>query len=267
MNFLNPLPFFFWLIPLIPLVIFLINRRKHNLVEFSSIRFLINLKKREINKLRLFNILLLIIRTLILIIILLIIMRPEIENINIPSDISDSKISNIILIDDSFSNQYGKIYGQDRKIIIEDIIKNICDIYPTESNLKIAYLNQGPAFNGYNDKNFNYLSSNNIKNFNFFEIASFLNQEDDFEFKNLHIISNSNKSSVEKSKEIYNNIKNKNNMNIFYHYLPESSNNQYISNVHLINNENGLFYYEIEFGNDYSEDIDLILSVNQNLYN
>ena len=46
------------------------------------------------------------------------------------------------MVDDSFSNQYGKIYGQDRKVIIEDIIKNICDIYPTESNLKIAYLNQ-----------------------------------------------------------------------------------------------------------------------------
>ena len=47
----------------------------------------------------------------------------------------------------------------------QNIIKNICDVYPVESNLKIAYLNQGPAFNGYNDKNFNYLSSNNIKNF------------------------------------------------------------------------------------------------------
>ena len=267
MNFLNPLPFFLWFIPLIPLLIFLINRRKHNLVEFSSIRFLMNLKKREINKLRLINIILLIIRTLILIIILLIIMRPEIENINIPSDISDSKISNIILIDDSFSNQYGKIYGEDRKIIIENIIKNICDVYPVESNLKIAYLNQGPAFNGYNDQNFNYLSFNSVKNFTFLELANFLNEEDDFEFKNLHIISNSNKSSIIKNKEIYSNIKNKNNLNIFYHYLPESSNNQYISNVHLINSENGLFHYEIEFGNDDLENIDLILSVKQNLYN
>ena len=250
MNFLNPLPFFLWFIPLIPLLIFLINRRKHNLVEFSSIRFLMNLKKREINKLRLINIILLIIRTLILIIILLIIMRPEIENINIPSDISDSKISNIILIDDSFSNQYGKIYGEDRKIIIENIIKNICDVYPVESNLKIAYLNQGPAFNVYNDQNFNYLSFNSVKNFTFLELANFLNEEDDFEFKNLHIISNSNKTSIIKNKEIYSKIKNKNNLNIFYHYLPESSNNQYISNVHLINSENGLFHYEIEFGND-----------------
>ena len=96
MNFLNPLPIFFWLIPLVPILIFLINRRKYELIEFSSIRFLINLKTTEINKIRLLNILLLIIRTLILITILIIVMRPEINNINLPTNIADSKITNII---------------------------------------------------------------------------------------------------------------------------------------------------------------------------
>ena len=69
MTFLNPLPIFVWLIPVIPTIIFLINRRNYKLVKFSSIKFLTNLKTDKINKIKLINILLLIIRTLILIII------------------------------------------------------------------------------------------------------------------------------------------------------------------------------------------------------
>ena len=254
MNFLNPLPIFFWLIPLIPILIFLINRRKYQLVEFSSIRFLINLKTSEINKIRLLNILLLIIRTLILITILIIVMKPEINNVNFPTDISDSKITNIILVDDSFSNKYGKIYGQERLSITENIIRDICENYPISSSLKIINLNQGILFDGFNSHNISY-SSFNFINDNSLSINDFLNQKDQSEFQNLHIISNGNKYSFKKMENIYNSIDD-DNLKVFYHYLPESSNNQYISDVNLINNANGLFYYEIEIGNDYEEDID-----------
>ena len=111
MTFLNPLPIFFWLIPFVPIIIFLINRRTYKLVKFSSIQFLVNLESNKINRIKLINILLLIIRTLILIIILLIVMRPQLENANIR--VNNGKVINRILIDDSFSNQYGIINGQD----------------------------------------------------------------------------------------------------------------------------------------------------------
>ena len=264
MNFLNPLPIFFWLIPLVPILIFLINRRKYELIEFSSIRFLINLKTTEINKIRLLNILLLIIRTLILITILIIVMRPEINSINLPTNIADSKITNIILVDDSFSNKYGKIYGQERVSIIETIIDAICENYPLSSTLQIINLNQGILFDGFNTHNTNY-SSFNFTNDESTSISHFLTQQDESEFKNLHIISNGNKYSFEKIKDIYDSIGH-NNFKFFYHYLPESSNNQYISDINLIDNANGLFYYEIEIGNDYEENIDLVLSAKQNLY-
>ena len=61
-------------------------------------------------------------------------MRPEIENINIPSDISDSKISNIILVDDSFSNQYGKKSETTNRNLLaqtpkqNDIVVNDCTL-------------------------------------------------------------------------------------------------------------------------------------------
>ena len=265
MTFLNPLPIFFWFIPLIPIFIFLINRRKHQLVRFSSIRFLNNLKTSQINKIRLLNILLLIIRVLFLIVVLIIVMRPEISSVNLPSNIENNKISNIVLIDDSFSNKYGIINGEERKLFIENIIEDICKNYPLESNLKIIALNKGPIFNGFNDQKFDYLSYD-IQNYNFVNIDDFLNKEDNFDFKNLHIISNSNKESFKKNKELYNQIENKNNLRVFYHYIPESSNNQYIRNIKFIGNKNGFFDYAIEIGNSYTEDINLILSANQNKY-
>ena len=61
MNFLNTIPLPFWLLTLVPLAIFLLNRRQKQLVRFSSIKFLLKLKTDEINRIKLLNIILLII--------------------------------------------------------------------------------------------------------------------------------------------------------------------------------------------------------------
>ena len=140
MIFLNPLPIFVWLIPMIPLLIFLINNRRYKKVKFSSIRFLSNLKSSQINRLRLLNILLLILRTLILILILFIIMKPHKYSMLNSNNIVDDKVLNIILIDDSFSNKHGYIYNQDRILIMDDIINGICQNFPIKSKLKIITL-------------------------------------------------------------------------------------------------------------------------------
>jgi len=133
-------------------------------------------------------------------------------------------------------------------------------------DVKVIDLDKGPIFDGFNDQNFSYQSIND-QNGEDIENSDFLNDGGKFEFKNLHIISNSNKSSIEKNKNIYGYINDKDNLAVFYHYLPESSNNQYISNIELIGSSDGFFDYKIETGNDYKESVDLILSANQNLYN
>ena len=126
MSFLNPLSLFFWFIPMIPIIIFLINRRNYKIVKFSSIKHLINLKTNEINRIKLLNILLLLLRTLILIIILIIIMRPHVDKLGLSNTNSNNKIINYIFIDDSFSNKYGFINNKERTYLIGKIVNNIC---------------------------------------------------------------------------------------------------------------------------------------------
>ena len=138
MSFLNPLPLFFWLIPTIPLIIFLINRRNYKVIKFSSIEKLVNLKTNEINRIKILNILLLLLRTLILISILIILMRPYMDEFSFPHKNSNNKIINYIFIDDSFSNKYGIINNQERISLIDQIIDNISQTYPLKSKLKIV---------------------------------------------------------------------------------------------------------------------------------
>ena len=61
MNFLGPL--YLWLLPLIsvPLIIYLLNRRKTKNVYYSTLRFLKDLNKDSLKKINLINNLLLII--------------------------------------------------------------------------------------------------------------------------------------------------------------------------------------------------------------
>ena len=263
MTFLNPLPIFFWLIPLIPVIIFLINRRNYKVVKFSSIKFLANLESNKINKIKLINILLLIIRTLILIAILFIIMRPQLEDASIV--INDGKVINRILIDDSFSNQYGTINGQDRISVINQIINAICENYSLDSKLKVATLNKGIIFDGFNQHDIEFSKINSSK----YQLNSFENLllDDEYEDynKNIHFISNLNNSSINRIDEIHKDI-NKNNDVVFYHYLPESLDNQYVQTVKFIENIDGLFYYEIILGNNYHQEVSLNLSIYKNLY-
>ncbi|HFE64128.1 MAG TPA: hypothetical protein ENK14_06905, partial [Caldithrix sp.] len=66
LNFLNPTVLFALTAGLIPLIIHLLNRRKIKQVEFSTIHFLKQMARKEMRRLRIRQILLLIIRTLII---------------------------------------------------------------------------------------------------------------------------------------------------------------------------------------------------------
>ena len=264
MNFLNPLPIFFWLIPTIPIIIFLINRRKYKVEKFSTIKYLLNLKTTEINRLKLINILLLILRTLILIIILMIIMRPTSDQLVSSTQNNENKVVNHIYIDDSFSNKFGLINNQERSYLINDIINNISNNSQSDSKLKIATFKKGFIYNDFNSNDINYINLDD-KIFKYNSMEKFLTQDSNY-VSNIHLISNSNISFIEEAKQMLTRDKNYN-YNIFYHYIPISENNQYISNVDLINNIDGKFIFEIGIGNSSPENILLNIGVYNNFYN
>ena len=262
MSFLNPLPLFFWFFFFFPILIFLINRRNYRVVKFSSIKYLLNLKTSEINRIKLLNILLLILRTLILIIILIIIMRPHSDDWAISSNSSNSKIINYIFIDDSFSNKYGITDGKERLHLIDQILNNICQKYPLKSKLRIATLNKGIIFDGFNSHDFKF-SFIDSKIYEFNPMDDFLITEEDY-INHVHLLSNSNRLFVNKSKELLDAVNNQ--YSIFYHYMPSIVNNQYISKVKLLNNDDGVFYYKVIIGNKFNQQSSFYLSVYKNIY-
>ena len=200
MIFLNPLPIYFWLIPIIPIIIFLINRRNFKTIKFSSIKYLVNLKNNEINRLKINNILLLILRTLILLIILIIVMRPSTDKLILSKIDDNKKIINYIFIDDSFSNKYGITNDTNRIDLIDDIVNRISSNYPLKSRLKIATMSKGVIFDGFNSKDLKlwFIDSNT---FEYKSMEDFFINKSDI-ISNVHLISNSNKTFINKSEKL-----------------------------------------------------------------
>ena len=102
MNFINPLVLFGLLAASIPVILHLLNLRKLKRIEFSSLRFLKELQKTKIRRLRLKQIILLILRTLLIIFAVIAFARPTVES-TIPGMGSSAKTSAIILVDNSYS--------------------------------------------------------------------------------------------------------------------------------------------------------------------
>lgn len=110
MTFLNPLVLIALAAAAIPVILHLLNLRKLKSVEFSTLRFLKELQKTKIRRLKLKQILLLILRTLIIIFLVLAFSRPTIQGY-LPVVGTYSKTSAIILIDNSFSMDVSDAYG------------------------------------------------------------------------------------------------------------------------------------------------------------
>ncbi len=102
MTFLNPLVLLGLAAAAIPVLLHLLNLRKLKTIDFSSLTFLKELQKTKIRKLKLKQILLLILRTLIVVFIVLAFARPTIES-SLPGLGARAKSSVVILLDNSFS--------------------------------------------------------------------------------------------------------------------------------------------------------------------
>ncbi|MDA3843860.1 MAG: BatA domain-containing protein [Candidatus Kapabacteria bacterium] len=110
MNFINPAVLTGLAAASIPLILHLLNLRRLKTVEFSTLRFLKELQKTKIRRLKLKQILLLILRTLIIFFIVMAFARPVIEG-SLPLAGQYAKTSAIILIDNSFSNDMSDEFG------------------------------------------------------------------------------------------------------------------------------------------------------------
>lgn len=103
MNFLNPFALIGLAAASIPIILHLLNLKKQKVIEFSSIRFLKELKKSKIRNVKLKQIILLILRTLIVIFVVLSLSDPVIPG-QFGLFSGTTKTGNVILIDNSPSN-------------------------------------------------------------------------------------------------------------------------------------------------------------------
>lgn len=102
MTFLNPLVLFGLIASSIPLLLHLFNLRKSKPIEFSTLRFLKELQKTSIRKLKVKRIILLILRTLLITFIVLAFARPTIQS-SLPVLGTHAKTSAVIIVDNSAS--------------------------------------------------------------------------------------------------------------------------------------------------------------------
>jgi len=120
MTFLNPLVLFGLIAASIPIIIHLLNLRKLKVIEFSSLQFLKEMQKNKMRKIRIKQILLLILRTLAIVFLVLSFSRPTIRNINLAGLGAEVKNTIIIVVDDtpsmSVEDKRGSYISQAKKL-------------------------------------------------------------------------------------------------------------------------------------------------------
>lgn len=119
MTFLNPLALIGLAAATIPIIIHLLNLRKLRTVEFSSLRFLKELQKTKMRRVKIQQVLLLIIRTLLVVALVLAFSRPTVKGsfAGIPlGEKARAKSTIVLLLDDSPSmsarNERGVLFAQ-----------------------------------------------------------------------------------------------------------------------------------------------------------
>ena len=116
MTFLNPLVLFGLITAAIPVILHLLNLRKLRTIEFSTLTFLKELQQTKIRRLKLRQILLLIIRTLLVIFIVLAFSRPALRGTILGSLGSQAHSTIVFILDDSFSmtgnDEHGEYFKQ-----------------------------------------------------------------------------------------------------------------------------------------------------------
>jgi len=120
MTFLNPLVLFGLAAAAIPIVIHLLNLRKLKTVEFSTLRFLKELQRTSIRRLKIRQWLLLLLRTLLVIFLVLAFSRPAIRGSLAGLGSTEASTGMVIVLDDSPSmgirNERGVVFDQAKNL-------------------------------------------------------------------------------------------------------------------------------------------------------
>ena len=122
MTFLNPLVLLALAAASIPLLLHLLNRSRLRTIEFSSLRFLKELQKTRIRRIKINNILLMLLRIGLIVFAVLAFARPALQgSIGLPG--AHAATTAVILIDDSFSmalrDERGERLEQARRAALE----------------------------------------------------------------------------------------------------------------------------------------------------
>ncbi|MBI5216253.1 MAG: BatA domain-containing protein [Ignavibacteriae bacterium] len=125
MTFLNPLVLFGTLAAAIPVILHLLNLRKLRTIEFSTLRFLKELQQTKIRKLKIRQLLLLIIRTLLVLLLVLAFARPAFRGTLLGTIGGNAHSSVVFIVDDSFSMSASDERGELLKQSKENILKLI----------------------------------------------------------------------------------------------------------------------------------------------
>lgn len=116
MTFLNPFVLFGLIAAAIPVLLHLLNLRKLRTIEFSTLSFLKELQQTKIRRLKLRQLLLLIVRTLLVIFIVLAFARPALRGTILGSIATHAHSTIVLILDDSFSmtasDEYGDLFKQ-----------------------------------------------------------------------------------------------------------------------------------------------------------
>jgi len=119
MTFLNPLVLFGLAAAAIPILIHLLNIRKLKIVDFSSLRFLKELQKTRMRRLKLRQWLMLLLRTLLIIFLVLAFSRPALKGSFAGAGGGRASSTVVVLLDDSPSmgmrNNHGVLFDQARE--------------------------------------------------------------------------------------------------------------------------------------------------------
>jgi len=123
MLFLNPTILFGLLAAAIPVLIHMLNLRKLKKIDFSTLKFLKELQKSKIRKIKFKQWLLLALRVLIILFTVFAFARPTLKGIALAGTTSASKTSAVFILDDSFSMSLVESNGSLFNMAKSEIIK------------------------------------------------------------------------------------------------------------------------------------------------
>jgi hypothetical protein len=106
LTFLNPAYLGALLLGALPIIIHLIRRRKVRVIPWAAYEFLLQSKRRNRRRLRLEQLLLLILRILIVCLAVLAFCRPLMRTLGLPMVAADARVHALIVLDNSFSMGY-----------------------------------------------------------------------------------------------------------------------------------------------------------------